>query len=196
MPIKWRRVVIFFISLLPLSFLIFKVITQSLGADPAKEIVLFLGTWAFYFLLMTLSITPLKKIAKQNSVMTHRRMFGLFTLFYALLHLLSYLIFILGLNFSQFGAELIKRPYILLTLPAIVLLIILGITSTKSMMRKLGKNWVKLHKSIYVISILAWLHVLLQVRSSYFDAAFFGVITLSLLSLRLYWFYQKKHPRP
>lgn len=191
MPVIWRRVLIFAVSLLPLFFIVYKTITNQLGADPAKAIVLFTGTWAFYFLLITLSVTPLKRLASQSWLMAHRRMLGLFTLFYAIAHLLSYLIFILGLDFSSFGSELVKRPYILLTIPAVVLLIALGATSTQAMMRRLGKNWVMLHKSIYLIAILAWLHVLLQVRSSYADAVLFGVLTALLLGVRLYWALRK-----
>lgn len=193
MPVIWRRVLIFTVSLLPLLFIVYETTTNQLGADPAKAIVLFTGTWAFYFLLITLSVSPLKRLASQSWLMTHRRMLGLFTLFYAIAHLLSYLIFILGLDFSSFGSELVKRPYILLTIPAVVLLIALGATSTQVMMRRLGKNWVKLHKSIYLIAILAWLHVLLQVRSSYADAVLFGVLTALLLGVRVYWALLKKH---
>ncbi len=195
MPVIWRRVLIFAVSLVPLFFIVYKTITNQLGADPAKAIVLFTGTWAFYFLLITLSVTPLKRLANQSWLMAHRRMLGLFTLFYAITHLLSYLIFILGLDFSSFGSELIKRPYILLTIPAVVLLIALGATSTQAMMRSLGKNWVKLHKSIYLIAILAWLHVLLQVRSSYADAVLFGVLTALLLGIRVYWALRKARRR-
>jgi sulfoxide reductase heme-binding subunit YedZ len=194
MPVLWRRISIFIVSLIPLLWVVFKTLTNQLGADPAKSIVLFLGTWAFYFLLFTLSVTPLKKLVKQSWLMTHRRMLGLFTLFYALLHVLAYLVFILGLDFSSFASELIKRPYILLTIPAVILLIALGVTSTKGMMRRLGKNWVKLHKAIYLIAILAWLHVLLQVRSSYADAVLFGVLTTVLLGFRAYWHYANKKP--
>ena len=192
MPVIWRRVLIFLVSLFPLFVIVYKAITNQLGADPAKAIVLFTGTWAFYFLLITLSVTPLKRLANQSWLMAHRRMLGLFTLFYAIAHLLSYFIFILGLDFSSFGSELVKRPYILLTIPAVILLIALGATSTQAMMRRLGKNWVKLHKSIYLIAILAWLHVLLQVRSSYADAVLFGVLTALLLGVRVYWALRKK----
>ncbi len=192
MPVIWRRVSIFIVSLIPLISLTYRLLTNQLGADPAKVIVLFLGTWAFYFLLITLSVSPLKRIAKQSWLMTHRRMLGLFTLFYALLHVIAYLVFILGLDFGSFGSEIVKRPYILLTIPAVILLIALGVTSTQAMMRKLGKNWVKLHKSIYVIAILAWLHVLLQVRSSYSDAVLFGALTALLLGIRFYWYVRKK----
>ena len=191
MPVIWRRVFILVTSLLPLFYIVFKTIANQLGADPAKAIVLFTGTWAFYFLLITLSVSPLKRLANQSWLMAHRRMLGLFTLFYAIAHVLSYFIFILGLDFSSFGSELVKRPYILLTIPAVILLIVLGATSSQAMMRRLGKNWVKLHKSIYLIVILAWLHVLLQVRSSYADAVLFGVLTAMLLGIRVYWALRK-----
>lgn len=186
MHVVWRRIIIFIASLLPLILIVFNAVTNKLGADPAKAIVLFTGTWAFYFLLITLSVTPLKIFLKQSWVMSHRRMLGLFTLFYALLHVLAYFVFILGLDFSSFANELVKRPYILLSIPAILLLIALGVTSTKAMMRRLGKRWVRLHQSIYIIAILAWLHVLLQVRSSYVDAVVFGVLTAILLGIRVY----------
>jgi sulfoxide reductase heme-binding subunit YedZ len=192
MPVIWRRILIFVASLLPLLFIAYKAVINQLGADPAKAIVLFTGTWVFYFLLMTLAVSPLKRIANQSWLMAHRRMLGLFSLFYAIAHLLAYLIFILGLDFSSFGSELVKRPYILLTIPAVILLIALGVTSTQGMMRRLGKNWVKLHKSIYLIAILAWLHVLLQVRSSYADAVLFGVLTALLLGIRVYWALRKR----
>ena len=191
MPVIWRRVFILVTSLLPLFYIVFKTIANQLGADPAKAIVLFTGTWAFYFLLITLSVSPLKRLANQSWLMAHRRMLGLFTLFYAIAHVLSYFIFILGLDFSSFGSELVKRPYILLTIPAVILLIALGATSTQAMMRRLGKNWVKLHKSIYLVAVLAWLHVLLQVRSSYADAVLFGVLTAMLLGIRVYWALRK-----
>ena len=192
MPVIWRRVFILVTSLLPLFYIVFKTIANQLGADPAKAIVLFTGTWTFYFLLITLSVSPLKRLANQSWLMAHRRMLGLFTLFYAIAHVLSYFIFILGLDFSSFGSELVKRPYILLTIPAVILLIVLGATSSQAMMRRLGKNWVKLHKSIYLIVILAWLHVLLQVRSSYADAVLFGVLTAMLLGIRVYWALRKR----
>lgn len=196
MPVFWRRVLIFFLSLIPLVFIAYKTLTNQLGADPAKTIVLFTGEWAIYFLFITLAVTPLRRFATYKNVhfrwlQIHRRMLGLFALFYAILHALAFLVFILGLDLSRFGKELVERPYILVTIPAVILLIALGITSTKAMMRRLGKNWIRLHRCIYLIAVLAWVHVLMQVRSSYFEAVLFGVILLSLLLPRLYWALRK-----
>lgn len=192
MPVLWRRLLIFLLSCLPLVWLVWATLAERLGADPAKTLVLETGHYTFYFLLLTLSVTPLRRLVKFRYfhfrwLQPHRRMLGLFTLFYALAHVAAYLIFILGLDFSLFAAELVKRPYILFTLPALALLIALGITSTQSMMRRLGKNWRRLHSSIYLIAVLAWLHVFLQVRSSYADAVFFGVMVAVLLGVRIYW---------
>lgn len=188
----WRRIVIFLLSLAPLGWLVWATVQQQLGADPAKTIVLLTGHYTFYFLLVTLAVTPLRRLVKFRYfhfrwLQTHRRMLGLFTLFYAVVHMTAFLVFILGLDFTLFAAELVKRPYILFTLPAVFLLFLLGITSTKSMMRRLGKNWQRLHNSIYLIAVLAWLHVFLQVRSSYQDAVVFGAGVGVLLGIRLYW---------
>ena len=196
MPIFWRRIVIFAVSLIPLMWIVYKTLTNQLGADPAKTIVLFTGEWAIYFLFITLAVTPLRRLFNFKNVhfrwlQIHRRMLGLFTLFYAILHVLAFFVFILGLDLSRFGKELVERPYILVTIPAIILLIALGITSTKAMMRKLEKNWIRLHKSIYLIALLAWVHVFMQVRSSYFEAVLFGLILLGLLLPRLYWALRK-----
>ncbi len=192
MPVLWRRVLIFFLALLPLVFIVYKTQVNQLGADPAKTIVLFTGEWTIYFLFITLAVTPLRRLINFRKVhlrwlQVHRRMLGLFSLFYALLHVLAFLVFILGLDFTRFGKELVERPYILVTIPAVILLIALGVTSTQAMMRRLGKNWGKLHKSIYLIAILGWVHVFMQVRSSYFEAVLFGVILVLLLVPRLYW---------
>jgi sulfoxide reductase heme-binding subunit YedZ len=196
MPVLWRRVLIFVLSLIPLIFILHKTLNNQLGADPAKTIVLFTGEWTIYLLFITLAVTPLRRLVNFKNfhfrwLQIHRRMVGLFTLFYAVLHVLAFLVFVLGLDFSLFGKELVERPYILVTIPAVMLLIALGITSTKAMMRRLGKNWLRLHKSIYLIAILAWVHVLMQVRSSYFEAVLFGVILLVLLLPRLYWMFPK-----
>ena len=147
-------------------------------------------------MFITLAVTPLRRFITYKNfhfrwLQIHRRMLGLFALFYAVLHVLAFLVFILGLDLSRFGKELIERPYILVTIPAVILLIALGVTSTKTMMRRLGKNWIRLHRSIYLIAFLAWVHVFMQVRSSYFEAVLFGVILLMLLLPRVYWSLQK-----
>ena len=194
-PTSWRRLIIFLCALIPFAWLVFNTVTQQLGADPAKTIVLFTGEWTIYFLFITLSVTPLRRLLRWNWLMPHRRMLGLFALFYGLLHLLSYLIFILGLDFSRLVSETLKRPYITVGFPALLILVALGITSTQKMMRGLGKNWVKLHRLVYLALILAWIHVLWQMRSSYFEAAVYGAVVAVLLGIRLFWAFKKNKRR-
>ncbi|MCP8899316.1 sulfite oxidase heme-binding subunit YedZ [Gilvimarinus xylanilyticus] len=192
MPVLWRRLLVFTLSLTPFALLVYRTATQQLGADPAKTIVLFTGEWTIYFLFTTLSVSPLVKLAKWRWLMVHRRMLGLFALFYALCHVAAYLTFILGLDLSRFFSEMVKRPYITAGMPAVLILIALGVTSTKGMMRRLGKNWVKLHRLVYLALALGWVHVLWQVRSSYFEAVIYGLITLTLLGMRIYWFCKRR----
>lgn len=194
-PTSWRRFIIFLCALIPFVWLVFNTITQQLGADPAKTIVLFTGEWTIYFLFITLSVTPLRRLMKWNWLMPHRRMLGLFALFYGVLHLLSYLIFILGLDFSRLVSETLKRPYITVGFPALLILIALGITSTQKMMRRLGKNWVKLHRLVYLALVLGWIHVLWQVRSNYFEAVMYGVLTALLIGVRLFWAVRKQNKK-
>lgn len=188
---SWRRVILFVLALVPLALLTIGVMSSNAGADPAKTIVLNTGSWAIYFLFITLAVTPLRRWLNWNWLAPHRRMLGLFALFYAVLHVLAYLIFMLGLDISKLMAELVKRPYITAGAPAVAILIVLGVTSTKAMMRRLGKRWVALHRLIYLAVLLAWIHVLWQVRASYQDAVIYGVITAILLGVRLWWWQTK-----
>lgn len=190
--VTWRRIGIFSAALAPIVWLVYRAATLQLGADPAKTIVLLTGEWTIYFLLITLSVSPLVKLARWRGLMAHRRMLGLFALFYALCHVAAYCVFILGLDFGRFFTELVKRPYISAGAPAVLILLALGLTSTRGMMRRLGKNWQKLHRLVYIALFLAWVHVLWQVRSSYFDAVLFGALSFVLLGIRLYWYQQRR----
>ncbi|MFP8966590.1 sulfite oxidase heme-binding subunit YedZ [Pokkaliibacter sp. CJK22405] len=180
-----RRFIVFGLGLIPFLWLVWCTLTNQLGADPAKTIVWETGRWALRILLVTLAVSPLRRYAGWGWLMPHRRMIGLFALFYGVLHLLAYIFFILGGNLSQLGEELVRRPYITVGAPALLILIALGVTSTRGMMKRLGKNWQRLHNLVYLALILAWIHLLWQVRSSYFEAALYGTIGAALLLVRV-----------
>ena len=184
-PVPVRRLVVFVCGCWPLFWLIWQLFHQGLGVDPAKEIVWFTGFWALRFLLITLAVSPLARYFKFGWLMVHRRMLGLFALFYALLHLLAYYQFILGGSLADLGRAVIERPYILVGAPALMILIVLGITSTKGWIKRLGRRWQQLHRLAYIALVLAWWHLFWQVRSSYFDAALYGALTLLILGTRL-----------
>jgi len=184
-PVFWAKAAIVLCALYPLSRLVFAAATGSLGADPGKTMTRELGLAALQMLIATLAMTPLRRLTGWRVWLRSRRMLGLFSLFYACLHVLAYLQFIAG--WQDILADVAKRPFITLGFSAFLLMIPLGVTSTRAMMRRLGKRWAQLHRSIYLIIVLAWLHFLWQARSDIAIMVYYGALILLLLGLRLWW---------
>lgn len=181
--------------LLPLGWMIWSAVNNRLGADPAQELVLLLGLWAMRFLWMTLAVTPLRQLLGWGWLQRFRRMLGLYALFYALLHLLAFLTFILGWRADLILVELSKRYYIVAGLAALVLLIPLGITSTQGFQRRLKKNWIRLHRLSYLAAVLVLVHYLMQIRASYAEHLFYGMLLLLLLGYRVVKWQKKKNSK-
>lgn len=181
--VKW---VVFVLALLPLAILLVGVFTNTLGPDPADTLAAETGEWTFRFLLLSLAITPLRNIGGWPKVFPYRRTFGLFALFYASLHFLVYLVFLLQLRWSEIFEDIVERPYITVGFSAFILLVVLGVTSTKRMMRKLGRRWKQLHKLVYVINILALIHLVWILRTDLAEAVIYASILLPLLAYRVY----------
>ena len=185
MRIFWQKTVLFILLLSPFLLLLSDTLLGNL-IDPIEEITNPTGQWALRFLLLSLLITPLNKILP-FSIIKYRRMIGVFSFFYACLHLSIFLID------QQFNAvfifeEVVKRPYITLGFSVFVLLFLLAITSTNKMVNRLGKRWKKLHKSIYVIAILVIVHFYWQAKSDMdIEPIIYALITLLLLSFRINW---------
>lgn len=184
-PVVWAKAGIALCALYPLARLILAAATGQLGADPGKTMTRGLGLAALQMLIATLAMTPLRRLTGWKVWLRSRRMLGLFSLFYACLHLLAYLQFIAG--WQDVLGDVVKRPYITLGFSAFVLMIPLGLTSTRGMMRRLGKRWARLHRSVYLIIVLAWLHFLWQARSDVTIMVYYGALILLLLGLRLWW---------
>lgn len=172
-------------GLAPLLFIIFQILTDGLGADPAQAIVLGTGIWAIRFLWITLSVTPLRKIRYLGWLVRYRRMLGLYALFYAVLHLLAFTTFILGWRVDLIWREFTARPYIIVGLLSLLLLIPLGVTSTKGWMKRLGRNWIRLHYLIYPAAIFAMIHFLMQIRAGYAEQLLYVVLLSVLLGYRI-----------
>lgn len=166
--------------------------SNQLGADPAKELVDALGQWAIRLLILTLCASTFSKRLHFRVLLQHRRMVGLFALFYALLHLMAVATFILGWRVDLLVRELTDRPYIMLGMAALLLLIPLGITSTKEWQRKLGRRWSTLHKLIYPATLLALLHLVLLIRASILEALVYSFLISVLLIERLF---RKRKPK-
>lgn len=178
--------VIFGTCLLPFVMLVSAAVQQTLGADPAKEIVLELGTWAIILLWTSLAVTPLRKLLKWHWLVKYRRMLGLYSFFYAMMHLLAFATFIVGWDLRILFVELTERPYAIVGFLALLLLIPLAVTSTKKMQKRLKQRWIKLHKLVYIIALLSLLHIIWQIRSDFSEALIYGLILCWMLGYRYY----------
>ncbi len=188
MPFLWNvfRVVVFVLALLPFLWLLYGAAVGSLGADPADALALETGRWSLRFLLISLAITPLRELTGLNRLIRLRRMLGLFALFYASLHLLVYLMFLLEWRWSEILEDIAQRPYITVGFLAFLILVALGATSTKGMVRRLGKRWKRLHRLVYLAAGLALLHLLWILQQDLTDVVIYGSITALLMGYRLY----------
>lgn len=158
--------------------------SDVLGADPVAEVEHRTGLWALRLLLLTLAITPLRQLTGQPVLLRFRRMLGLYAFFYATVHLAAYLGLDLRGYWTQIFEEIVKRPYITVGFLAWLLLVPLAITSTQGWMRRLKRNWGKLHKAIYAIGVLAVLHFWWLVKSDIREPLLYAAILAVLLGWR------------
>jgi sulfoxide reductase heme-binding subunit YedZ len=188
----WLKPTVFSLSLLPAGYLVWQVYlltsgqANTLGADPAKAIVFFNGDWALRFMLMTLAVTPLRKILGWSPLARLRRMLGLFTFSYASIHFAAFVVLILELRLQDLGAELIERPYILLGFLAWIGLVPLAVTSNQYMMRRLKQRWKKLHLLVFPIVILQLVHLFWLTRSDYTEPLAYSAVVALLIGHRLF----------
>jgi len=157
---KAVKISVFFLCLIPLGLLIWQGYNDELGANPIEEISHRTGSWTLKFILITLTITPLRQIFGFNKIIQLRRMLGLYTFFYAVLHFLSYFILDQFFDFSEIIKDISKRPYITIGFTNLLLLIPLAVTSTNKMVKRLGRRWKSLHQLIYVITVFSIFHYL------------------------------------
>jgi len=160
--------------------------SDALGADPVAEIEHRLGLWALRLLMATLAITPLRQLAGQPVLIRFRRMLGLYAFAYACLHLTAYLALDLRGYWTQIFEEIAKRPYITVGFTAWLLLLPLALTSTTGWIRRLGRNWARLHRLVYVAAVLGVLHFWWLVKSDVREPALYAGILAALLGWRLW----------
>ena len=155
-----------------------------LGPDPATFLSHETGQWGLRFLIIALALTPIRYLFNWPFAWQLRRMMGLYALFYASLHVLVFLQFQIFWRWADIGREILERPYITVGFAAFVMMIPLGVTSFKFLQRKMGRNWKKLHRVVYLINIMALVHLFWQVRSSYAEFAFYGSLVALFLIYR------------
>ena len=159
-------------------------VTDNLGADPVKTLLHTTGTWSVNALLVTLMVSPLAKWIPFPVLMRFRRMLGIYSFVYALVHFLTYCAFEIQFDWSLIFSEIAKRPYITVGFTALVLLLVLTVTSPNGIRRRLGSRWQTLHNSIYVISILALLHFTWSQKTLFGDSLIYWGILIVLLVIK------------
>ncbi|GHB32014.1 protein-methionine-sulfoxide reductase heme-binding subunit MsrQ [Salinicola rhizosphaerae] len=179
------RVAVFIAALAPLVYWGWQVAINAAGPEPGRYLLLNIGQGILWMLLLTLSLTPLTKLTRWKGFTLIRRQLGLWTLAYAVAHLLCYALFILGLDLSRLGSEIVRRPYIIVGMLALVGLIVMGVTSNKWSMRKLGKRWKTVHKVVYLVLGLGLLHFLWVVRADLEQWSLYAAAGALLMVLRI-----------
>ncbi len=182
---KFFKPILFIALLLPIANLFYRGTQDDLTADPVEYILHYTGLWSLRILLLTLMMTPLRDMTKSAWFIKLRRMVGLYAFFYVSLHLLVYVWLDLRFDFAHLWEDITKRPYITVGFLAWILLVPMAITSNRKMIRKLEKRWKTLHKSIYIITILACLHFLWLVKNDLQEPLVYAGIAFVLLFYRL-----------
>jgi sulfoxide reductase heme-binding subunit YedZ len=172
------------IGFMPGLYAFYLGIFGGLGADPVRAFEHLLGLWALRFLCIGLVITPLRDLAGINLI-AYRRALGLLAFYYVLAHFAVYLTLDRGLILSSIAGDLLKRPYIMLGMAGLIMLIPLALTSNQWSIRRLGQRWNKLHKLVYPVLIVAVLHYALSLKVLDAEVTFYIVVTLLLLGYRL-----------
>ncbi len=190
--VKFNKIVIFINSLVPLALLGWDAWFGKIGANPIEFFLRTTGVLTLIFLLVTLSITPLRKYYGWNQLIKFRRMLGLYSFFYGFLHLITYSIFDKSLSVSAIVGDVWERPFIAIGMFSFFLLIPLAVTSTNAMIKRLGgKNWQKLHRLTYLAAIGGVVHFWMIVKSDVFYPLLFGLVLAGLLGYRIYAAYEK-----
>lgn len=180
------KIMVFLLALLPLLVAGWDSAFAGLGTNPVEELLHRSGNWGLRLLLLSLALTPLRKLTGANWLIRFRRMLGLYAFFYACLHFLVFIVFEHELSIPAIWSDILERPFILAGALALLLLVPLAVTSTKAMMRRLGRRWQQLHRAVYASAVLALLHMFLLNKSEdYREPLLYAALLLGLLLLRL-----------
>jgi len=182
---SYSKIIVFFLSFWPIYLITYQIVFNQLGPEPVDRIINHFGEWTLIFILLTLSMTPLKKITKSIEWIKFRRMLGLFTFFYASIHMLSYVGLDYRFDFEPLINDVLKKKFIFIGFSAWLLLIPLAVTSSEKMVRLLKKNWKKIHRLIYIIGIFGVLHYIWLSKTIFFKPLIFLILLIILLLFRI-----------
>jgi len=179
------KIALFVTCLLPFFWLLTDTFLGRLGGNPIETLHFRTGDWTLRFLCLTLALRPARVLTGQIWIMRLRRMIGLFTFFYATLHMLVYVLLDQSFSWAQIRDEIPETPYVIVGMLAYLLLLPLALTSTKKMQRRLGRNWKKLHSLIYGAALLAPWHYFWLVKKDYCEPLFYATLIVLLLGFRV-----------
>ena len=187
--IRWiLKPLVFIAALIPLALLTARVVHNDLGTNPVETLNRYTGDWTLRFLLLTLAVTPLRRLTGWNGLLRLRRMLGLFAFFYVCLHFLSWVWVDQSFEINAIIKDVIKRPFITLGFACLLMLIPLAATSTNAMVRRLGaRNWQRLHRLVYVVGIGGVVHYWWLVKSDIREPLMYAAILAFLLGMRVWW---------
>jgi methionine sulfoxide reductase heme-binding subunit len=185
------RRAIYIAGMIPAVWYFYLGLTDQLGADPQKTLERLLGLWALRYLIASLAITPLRRLGGPNLV-RYRRAVGLLAFYYAALHLTVYMLLDQGLDFAAIWADIVKRPFITVGMIAFAVLVPLAVTSNSPMIRRLGANWNRLHRYVYLAAGAAAVHFVMVVKSWPPEPLIYAALVAILLLYRLQVFIQKR----
>ncbi len=186
--IAWPKVPVFLMCSLPALWLLAAGLADRLGANPIDAITDETGTWTLRFLLVTLAVTPVRRLTGWNTLITFRRMLGLFAFFYGTLHLCTYVVLDQFFDVASIAGDLAKRPYIMAGATGFALMLPLAVTSTAGWIRRLGgRNWQRLHRLAYVSAAAGVVHYYWLVKADVSRPVRYGVVLAVLLVARLWW---------
>ena len=180
--------IVFTVCLIPMACYIFLFFTDSLGANPIEALTRRTGDWALRILLITLAVSPLRRLTGWHPLVQYRRMLGLFAFFYVCVHFSLYITLDKFFDISEIVRDVVKRPFITAGFVSLILLLPLAITSTKKMVEVLQHRWVLLHRLVYLVAILAVLHFWWMVKIDTREPMIYAVILTALLGFRLFFY--------
>ncbi len=178
------------VCLAPFLLLMLNAVNDNLGVNPVEILTHETGQWALRFLLLTLFVTPLRRLTNIHWLIKLRRMLGLYAFFYAVLHFITYIWLDQFFDWLEILSDIPKRPFITIGFVSFLLLIPLACTSTKKMQRRLKKKWIALHKLVYVIPMVVVLHFIWSLKADYFEPMIYTIVFLGLMLMRF--FHDKK----
>lgn len=195
--IKFAKLLVLVNGLVPLALLVWDQSHNRLGANPQNFLILTTGMMALIFLMLTLAVTPLRKIFGLNWLIQLRRMLGLYAFFYACLHFLCFYSLDRQFNFSSTLHEIITRKYIWFGMTALLVMVPLAVTSTNWMIKRLGgKRWRALHRLAYVAAICGVVHFYMQVKADVRLPLVFAAVLTILLGYRIAENVRSRKPKP